>query len=142
MQQQTSRRATPRSPFVFDLRELGRRPGALREYQRRVPAPAGLGLDVIGVPEGAPLTLELRLESVTEGVLVTGAVTATAPRTRRLSRMRSTGSTEICSTSNRWCVTQWCSLCRGHRCAGRTAPASARPAGSGWTNCLLGTPIM
>lgn len=73
---QTPGRASPRSPFVFDLRELGRQPGSLREYQRRVPAPAGLGLDVIGVPEGAPLALELRLESVTEGVLVTGTVSA------------------------------------------------------------------
>jgi uncharacterized protein len=68
--------ASQRSPFVFDLRELGRRPGSLREYRRCVPAPAGLGLDLIGVPEGAPLTLELRLESVTEGVLVTGTITA------------------------------------------------------------------
>jgi uncharacterized protein len=66
----------PRSPFVFDLRELGRRAGSLREYQRRVPAPAGLGPDVIGVPVGAPLDLDLRLESVTEGVLVTGTVAA------------------------------------------------------------------
>lgn len=31
---------------------------------------------MIGVPEGAPLDLDLRLESVTEGVLVSGAVTA------------------------------------------------------------------
>ncbi|HEX3334951.1 MAG TPA: YceD family protein [Jatrophihabitans sp.] len=74
--QQTTRHAAPRSPFVFDLRELGRRPGALQEYRRSVPAPGGLGLDLIGVPEGAPLELELRLESVTEGVLVTGTVTA------------------------------------------------------------------
>jgi uncharacterized protein len=65
-----------RSAFAFDLRELGRRPGALREYRRTVPAPAGLGLDVIGVPEGASLDLDLRLESVTEGVLVTGTVSA------------------------------------------------------------------
>src|SRR3954463_5723493 len=71
-----SKPTEPRSAFVFDLRELGRRPGSLKEYRRRVPAPAGLGLDVIGVPEGAPLTLELRLESVTEGVLVTGTVSA------------------------------------------------------------------
>lgn len=67
---------TARSPFVFDLRELGRRPGTLREYRRRVLAPAGFGLDVIGVPEGAPLVLDFRLESVTEGVLVTGTVSA------------------------------------------------------------------
>ncbi|MGI8678145.1 MAG: YceD family protein [Jatrophihabitans sp.] len=70
------RPANPRSPYIFDLRELGRQPGTLREYQRRAPAPAALGLDVIGVPEGAPLALELRLESVTEGVLVTGTIHA------------------------------------------------------------------
>jgi uncharacterized protein len=75
-QHQPSAAHTPRSPLVFDLRELGRRAGSLREYRRSVPAPAGLGLDLIGVPEGAPLDLELRLESVTEGVLVTGTVRA------------------------------------------------------------------
>ncbi|MDT4917522.1 MAG: hypothetical protein QOH89_2222 [Pseudonocardiales bacterium] len=68
--------AAHRSPLAFDLRELGRRAGSLREYRRSVPAPAGLGLDVIEVPEGAPLALDVRLESVTEGVLVTGTVTA------------------------------------------------------------------
>jgi uncharacterized protein len=67
---------TPRSPFVFDLRELGRGAGFLKDYRRSVPAPAGLGLDLIGVPEGAPLALAVRLEAVTEGVLVTGTVTA------------------------------------------------------------------
>jgi uncharacterized protein len=75
-QHQPRSAASARSPFVFDLRELGRRPGSLREYRRSVPAPAGLGFDLIGVPDGAPLTLELRLESVTEGVLVTGTVEA------------------------------------------------------------------
>lgn len=72
----SQRRAAERSPFVFDLRELGRRAGSLREYRRSVPAPAGLVLDLVGVPEGAPLALDLRLESVTEGVLVTGTVVA------------------------------------------------------------------
>lgn len=75
-QHQQRHHSSPRSPFVFDLRELGRRAGTLKEYRRSVPAPADLGLDLIGVPEGAPLDLELRLESVTEGVLVTGTVTA------------------------------------------------------------------
>lgn len=68
-------RADARSPFVYDVRDLGRRPGAMREYRRSVPAPAGFGLDIIGVPEGAPLAVHVRLESVTEGVLVTGTVT-------------------------------------------------------------------
>jgi uncharacterized protein len=63
---------------VFDTRELGRRPGAMKKVSRTVPAPADLGLaDVIGVPKGAEIELDLRLESVMEGVLVTG--TAHAP---------------------------------------------------------------
>ena len=51
-----SRRATtrldPRSPLVLDTRELGRRPGSMRTVSRTVPAPAHLGVDVLGVPEG------------------------------------------------------------------------------------------
>ena len=48
----------------------------MREDRRRVPAPAELGSELIGVPEGAPLAVDVRLESVTEGVLVSGTVTA------------------------------------------------------------------
>jgi uncharacterized protein len=64
---------------VFDTHELGRRPGALQRLSRTVDAPKDLGIaDVIGVPEGAPVELDLRLESVMEGVLVTGTTRATA----------------------------------------------------------------
>jgi uncharacterized protein len=66
----------PRSPYVFDVRLLGRRPGSMRTDRRQVPAPADLGSELIGVPEGAPLEVDVRLESVTEGVLVTARVTA------------------------------------------------------------------
>jgi uncharacterized protein len=65
----------PRSPLVLDTRELPRRPGALRTIVRVVPAPSDLGVELIGVPEGADLSLDLRLESVSEGVLVSGTVT-------------------------------------------------------------------
>lgn len=69
-------RLDPRAPLVLDTRELGRRPGAMRTVRLTVPAPDGLGLEMIGVPEGAPLVLDLRLEAVMEGVLVSGTVTA------------------------------------------------------------------
>ena len=50
----------------------------MREVQLSAPAPEGFGIvDLIGVPVGAALELDLRLESVMDGVLVTG--TATAP---------------------------------------------------------------
>lgn len=64
---------------MFDTHELGRRPGALQRLTRTIDAPADLGIQgVIGVPEGAPVELELRLESVMEGVLVTGTARAQA----------------------------------------------------------------
>ncbi|QIP88468.1 DUF177 domain-containing protein [Streptomyces sp. Tu 2975] len=74
-----STRLDHRNPLVFDTHELGRRPGALQRLSRTVDAPQDLGIaDVIGVPEGAPVELDLRLESVMEGVLVTGTARATA----------------------------------------------------------------
>ncbi len=48
----------------------------MRVVQRDVPAPAEVGLDTIRVRDGAVLVLDLRLQSVTEGVLATGTVTA------------------------------------------------------------------
>lgn len=68
-------RLDPRQPLVVDTRELGRRPGSMREVHFPAPAPADLGVALIGVPPGAELDLDLRLESVMEGVLVSGVVT-------------------------------------------------------------------
>ncbi|WP_088317956.1 DUF177 domain-containing protein [Kineosporia sp. R_H_3] len=65
-------RLDPRSPTVLDTREIGRRPGTMRRVQRTIAAPVDLGTDVIGVPEGTDLELDLRLEAVMEGVLVSG----------------------------------------------------------------------
>jgi uncharacterized protein len=68
-----------RNPLVFDTHELGRRPGALQRLTRQIDAPKDFGIQgVIGVPEGAPIELGLRLESVMEGVLVTGTARAQA----------------------------------------------------------------
>jgi len=43
---------------------------------RQVPAPAELGIEVLRVREGSPVELDLRLEAVMEGVLVTGTAVA------------------------------------------------------------------
>ncbi len=69
------------SPLVLDTHELGRRPGSMRTVRATVPAPADLGAAstaVIGIPEGSELELDLRLEAVMEGVLVSGTVTGHA----------------------------------------------------------------
>jgi uncharacterized protein len=48
----------------------------MRVVERVVPAPKDLGLALIRVPEGADLALTLRMESVTEGVLVSARAQA------------------------------------------------------------------
>ncbi len=61
---------------MLDTRELGRRPGSERKVTMTAPAPADLGIEVLRVPEGSPVELDLRLEAVVEGVLVTGSARA------------------------------------------------------------------
>ena len=62
-----------RRALVLDTRELGRRPGAMLRCALTAPAAAGLRLELIGVPEGAEIAVDLRLEAVMEGVLASGA---------------------------------------------------------------------
>jgi uncharacterized protein len=70
----TQERLDPRSPLVFDTREVGRRPGTMKRLRRPVPVPEGLALDLVRVPVGTMLDLDLRLESVLEGVLASTSV--------------------------------------------------------------------
>src|ERR1700753_2610778 len=78
MARQHSPPAQPRlgSPLVVDISRLGRRPGAMFPLQQTVDNPARIGLDMIGIAAGAPLELDMRVESVSEGVLVSGTVSA------------------------------------------------------------------
>jgi len=65
----------PTSPMRFDITRLGRRPGAMVTLRDTVPSPSRIGLEMIAIEAGTPLELDLRVESVSEGVLVTGTVT-------------------------------------------------------------------
>lgn len=48
----------------------------MQELHDTVPAPGRIGLDLIAIQKDAPVELDLRLEAVSEGVLVTGTVSA------------------------------------------------------------------
>ena len=73
----STRTHAPRGALVFDMRQLGRQAGSALTQTRIVPAPDDLRLELIWVPAGADVPLEVRFEAVSEGVLVTG--TAIAP---------------------------------------------------------------
>ncbi|HVY11260.1 MAG TPA: YceD family protein [Mycobacteriales bacterium] len=66
-----------RSPFQYDTRELGRRPGSMREEHLEAEAPEGWGLELVRVPAGTPVAVDARFESVMDGVLVTADVDVT-----------------------------------------------------------------
>ena len=72
------KRLDPRSPLVVDTTELSRRPGSMRTLSRTVEFPDNVGTEVIVVPAGSPVDVEMRLESVMEGVLVSGSAEALA----------------------------------------------------------------
>jgi uncharacterized protein len=69
-------RPRPASPMRIDIARLGRRPGAMVTLRNTVPSPSRIGLPMIAIEEGAPLELDLQVQSVSEGVLVTGTVSA------------------------------------------------------------------
>ena len=87
-----------RNPLVLDTRDLGRRPGSMRPVARTVAAPAGFALDIVGVPEGSPIELDLRMEAVMEGVLVSGHAhaTVTGECARCLDPVSTTVDAELC----------------------------------------------
>lgn len=59
------------NPFLLNTHDLPRRAGEMKEYELDIQLDSPIGLDVIAVPVGI-LELDLRLESVSEGVLATG----------------------------------------------------------------------
>ena len=72
------------SPLTIDIARLGRRPGSMITHVETVPSPERIGLDLMAIAPGAPIELDLQLQSVSEGVLVTGSVSA--PTTGECSR--------------------------------------------------------
>lgn len=79
-----------RDALVIDTRTLGRRPGSMMPYEDTVPSPSRIGLEMIAIEPGTPIDLDLRLEAVSEGILVSGTVhsTVTGECTRCLESFR------------------------------------------------------
>lgn len=59
------------SPFHFNTHELPRRAGEMKEYSFEITAPENIGIPLISVPKGELISVDLRIESVDEGILAT-----------------------------------------------------------------------
>lgn len=64
--------------YLFNSHELPRRAGEMKQYSFDITVPERVGNDVIAVLAQEIIHVELRLESVTQGVLVTARITAIA----------------------------------------------------------------
>lgn len=64
--------------FQLNTFELPRRAGEMREYQLDIPVKENFGVPLISVPAGEFIEVDARLESVTEGVLLSADVYAVA----------------------------------------------------------------
>ena len=62
--------------FVINTIELSRSPGAERDFQIDEPAPADFQVGIMQVPEGSSIKVGGLLESVIEGIYVSGEITA------------------------------------------------------------------
>lgn len=67
-----------RSPFLFSTHDLPRRAGEIREYSFAVTNHGGLGFEVLAIPKDQPINLDLKIESVSEGVLASAHVESIA----------------------------------------------------------------
>ena len=67
-----------KTPFTQDVVDLIHRPGEMRERVVDVVAPDGWGNAVIGVREGEPVHIDVRLESLHDGILVSAEVSTVA----------------------------------------------------------------
>jgi uncharacterized protein len=92
-QRSQTARQHPGSPLAVNIARLGRRPGSMFPLRDTVANPSRIGLELIGIQPGAPLDLDFRVESVSEGVLVTGSVSA--PITGECSRCLTPFSQDI-----------------------------------------------
>jgi uncharacterized protein len=66
------------SQFKISIRDIKQRPGQMRELSVPIELTERIGTAVVGLSAGSKFTLELRLESVHEGILASGELAATA----------------------------------------------------------------
>jgi uncharacterized protein len=69
----SSARPALAGPWIIDTRDIGRRPGYSRRYSRTASLSHDIGFEpVVSLPSDREVTFEVLVESVVEGVLVSG----------------------------------------------------------------------
>lgn len=64
----------PRSPFLFSTHDLPRRAGEMLEYELDITEHEALGFEVLAIAKDEPIEIDLKIESVAEGVLASATI--------------------------------------------------------------------
>ena len=67
-----------KTPYTGNVRDLIHKPGEMREHTLDIPVKDKLGEGLVAVEAGETLNIDVRLESVHEGILVSAEVTSEA----------------------------------------------------------------
>ncbi|MEE1295920.1 MAG: DUF177 domain-containing protein [Bifidobacterium sp.] len=62
--------------WTVPVAQIGARAGMSMELDRDFPAPSGIGDSIVGVSEGAPIHVDGRFDSIVDGLIFTGTLTA------------------------------------------------------------------
>jgi uncharacterized protein len=64
--------------FLVPVHELMKRPGLMRELELEIDLATPIGTEVVAIPAGEAVEVDVRLESVHEGILASGEIFAEA----------------------------------------------------------------
>jgi uncharacterized protein len=67
-----------RSPYLYNTNDLPRRAGEMRVVELSIDVHEPMGFEILSIPSDEPIDLEMTLQAVTEGVLVTARVLSVA----------------------------------------------------------------
>ncbi|WP_073996544.1 YceD family protein [Arcanobacterium urinimassiliense] len=62
------------SPFIVYLADIAAAAGGIFSYQKVLPISEEISLDLVEIPAGTPLEIDLQLQLISEGVLVQGSI--------------------------------------------------------------------
>lgn len=63
-----------KNPFLFNTHDLPRRPGEMREYELTIDSHEELGFEMLSIAQDEPIDIDLRIESVAEGILASATI--------------------------------------------------------------------
>ena len=63
-----------KNPFLFNTHDLPHRPGEMREYELTIDSHEELGFEVLSIAADEPIDIDLRIESVAEGILASASI--------------------------------------------------------------------